>query len=509
MDDKLLLTKAIGLLYRESQLLDKCDNSQEVVRSVIDSIIINDLGIGINSDQKIISNLKETAMLMVSYPYDHEYDVTELLQRIRVNVGDDDRLYEVIRSSIEPELEEANLKRRITNLRKQIHHHFREQEIKRVLSNADMMFKFKRNEIKDVTVFLQTLSSQLETLATDSTVNDVAIIEELDIGDDEGMDRVFETIAQINSGALVYKLGSPELNEMLQGGLRPGETWNLNGLQHKFKTGFSLEIFADVAIFNTPILKDPTKKPLLLRITFEDPLEKNIQFLYQYLKFSETRVFVDVRDMPVKEMSQYVKQRLQETGFHVKMLQVDPHGWTIKSIMNKVLEYEAQGYEIKVLGLDYLYKVPTAGCITTTVGSDVMDALSRMRNFCASKGIVLVNPHQLSTEAKNLLRSGIPEDQFPKEMVGKGYFEGSKGLDRIYDGGLIFHLFKYNKETYFAIALDKHRLPTIVDDDKRYVIYKFPKGMPLPYAHPGERLGFRKLSHATAGKDTNDELFAI
>jgi hypothetical protein len=59
---------------------------------------------------------------------------------------------------------------------------------------------------------------------------------------------------------------------MIQGGFRPGETAVIGALQHKYKTGFTLSIFAQIALFNEPKTEDKTKKPLLLRISFEDEL---------------------------------------------------------------------------------------------------------------------------------------------------------------------------------------------------------------------------------------------
>lgn len=46
---------------------------------------------------------------------------------------------------------------------------------------------------------------------------------------------------------------------MLQGGFRRGEFWLIPALQHKFKTGFSLSIFSQIALYNKPYLFDKNK----------------------------------------------------------------------------------------------------------------------------------------------------------------------------------------------------------------------------------------------------------
>lgn len=123
------------------------------------------------------------------------------------------------------------------------------------------------------------------------------------------------------------------------------------------------------------------------------------------------------------------------------------------------------------------------------------------------KGITFLTPHQLSTAAKGLLRSGIAEDQFVKEICGRGFFEGTSALDRIYDGCILIHLFKHNKETYLSLMLDKHRIPTVIDEDDKYIIFKFPKGMPIPYSMNDEDESFKKIK--AAASNTNDSLFQL
>ena len=72
----------------------------------------------------------------------------------------------------------------------------------------------------------------------------------------------------------------------LRGGIRRGEFVTMGALQHKYKTGSTLSMFMQIALHNQPIVtpEEAGKKPLLLRISFEDSLTNNVQFMYQYLK---------------------------------------------------------------------------------------------------------------------------------------------------------------------------------------------------------------------------------
>lgn len=505
MDSKLLLCKAVTLLYRESQLPDNSDSSADLVRTVLEDVKVSDVGIGLNTDREVILALKATIMEMCTQTQDLIQEKSDLLQRLKVNCGDDEKLYEAFRQGIEDDLSETSLKRSIVNMRKAINNHFRDNKIGEVVNKASMLFKFNREKIKSTDTFIDDLIAQLEPLRIPIGAKDPAIINELDLSNTAEVQQAFRSVQESKNGSRVYKVGWPALNDMLQGGFRPGETWVFGGLQHKYKSGFNLSILAQVALFNKPYNTDPNKKPMILFISTEDSLNNSLQFLYQLLKYSETRTFIDISDTTEDEMTKYVQDTLQKNGFTFKMIHVNPTLWTYKNVCNKVIEYEAQGYVVEVLDIDYLYKIPKTGCEAGIIGHDVMDQLSRVRSFCSARGTLFMTPHQLSTEAKRLLRTGIPEDSFVKELAGRGFFEGSSALDRIYDGCILIHLFKANKETYLSLILDKHRLPTVVDDDKKYLIFKFPKGMPIPFSINGEDESFRKIKLAVS--NTDESLF--
>lgn len=111
-------------------------------------------------------------------------------------------------------------------------------------------------------------------------------------------------------------------------------------------------------------------------------------------------------------------------------------------------------------------------------------------------------------DAKQLIRGGVSEDKFVCEIAEKGYYSGSKQLDQECDLIILAHLFKHNKETFFALQRDKHRLPTILPDVFKYFMLKFPKnGMPIPDDLNGEISSFRKLPVGNGGSVDADKIF--
>jgi hypothetical protein len=282
---------------------------------------------------------------------------------------------------------------------------------------------------------------------------------------------VFELSDTLNNNEGIMRTGWQGLNRMLQGGFRRGEMVAVGALQHNFKTGFSLSIFEHVALYNKPFMLDETKKPLLLRISFEDPLTLNMPFLYRNIYENETGEKAVLKGRKTSEMAAYVMEKLKVNGFEIMMLQVNPTLWTYKNIQNKILELEAEGYEIHMLELDYLAMVPTTGCTEGPAGDAMRDMYRRIRNFTAPKRITLITPHQLSSEAKMLMRQS--GENFVQEIANKGYYDGCKRIDQEVDLEIYIHIVKVNGKSWLTIQRGKHRLVNITPDEYKYCVLPF------------------------------------
>lgn len=458
MDNKLLLVKGITLLYRESQMSGNKENSAALVRQVISEVKLPEVSIGINHEREILDSLKKTALEMCEAPLDHEWHQTEMLQRLKVNTGEDLELYEAFRGGIEGEMAEVSLKKFCLSLRRSLNNYFRENKVKEILKKASWKLQYEPEKIQDMKKFVAEVHGTLEPYTVDMDTKDPAVISEVNMSNLAAVMGIFDDIKHQAEGSTVLRTGYQGLNRALDGGFRRGETWVLGALQHNYKTGFSLSIFKQIALYNIPVLKDPSKKACLLRISFEDSLALNFQFLYASLKENETgKVMSDdeLTRVSSEEMANYVMQRLSVNGWHVHMMAVNPSEWTYRDVINKVLELESQGYEVQLCMLDYLLKLPTTGCDVGPAGHDIRNMYERLRNFMAAREICFITPHQLSTDAKQLIREG--KNEFVKGIVGGGYYAGSKQIDQVVDGELFIHIEKMNGDWFLTCQRGKHR----------------------------------------------------
>jgi len=162
---------------------------------------------------------------------------------------------------------------------------------------------------------------------------------------------------------------------------------------------------------------------------------------------------------------------MERTGYTIRMLRVNPTLWGYRDICNYILALEAEGYEVHLLMLDYLAMVPTVGCTEGPMGSDLRDMFRRMRNFCSPRKITLITPHQLSTEAKMLIREG--RQNFVQELVGKGYYDKCRTIDNEVDIEIFIHIEKVNGKSYLTIQRGKHRLNGITPQEYLYFALEF------------------------------------
>jgi len=464
MDIKLLLVNSITLLFRESQQVGHTNNAAEDVLKVVEEAKVSDISLGRDirdRSAEVLAGLKETAYYMACQPYDLQYEPNELLQRLKMNCGDDDITFEAMQGGILPELSDNALKRTILNLRNQIRNYFRGKEVEKIIVEAFSKIKFNKNKIQSMPTYVMETMEKLQPYTTNTLEKDPAVVNEVDFSKPEEVRDIFQSVKENEEGGTILRLGLQGMNRMLDGGYRRGEAViGPAALPHNFKTGTNLTQFRQIAVHNTPVLRDPTKKPVLLRISLEDSLRENFQFLYEQFytnehKHDAVKTLPDIPSLSNEELTDYFIPRMTATGFKIRMLRVNPSEWTYLDVQNKVLQLESEGFEVVALFIDYLAMLPTTGCIHTTAGSDIRDMFRRLRNFCAPRHILFITPHQLSSDAKKLYRDG--QNNFVKILPGKGYYDGSQRLDQEVDLELFQHIEFVNGKPYLTIQRGKHR----------------------------------------------------
>lgn len=481
MDTKLLLVKIITLLYLESKLTDNSNPSTELITAILTHIKLPESYTTNEFGKDPLISLRETARWMLSNTKDVKYDRNEMMQRLRVNCGNDNGLFDSLMSGISADYKEEALKDIIVSYRSALRQYINQSKVKDILKQAYSKCWFQPDSI-DWRHFIKEL---VETVTPYSNLEDVSnghpsVVSDVMFADTAAVKNVFQRgVNELDTRGIV-RFGWQGLNRMFgsSGGARRGEFIVIGALQHNFKSGTTLEMFKSAALYNTPALRDPTKKPLLMRISFENPIELDMTYLYRSLVENETGVYTDPKLIDIDEATRYVVDRLQGTGFHINMCHIDPSDFTYHDLFERIERFEAQGYEVVMLNMDYLPMMSKKGCNQGPAGTEIRDLYRRVRNFCSKRGIITITPHQLSTEAKQLTRIGV--DNFVQEIANKGYYDGCRTIDQEVDMEIYQHIVKVNGDSYLTFQRGKHRKSTITPDRDLYFVYKFQEVGTIP-----------------------------
>lgn len=378
-----VLLKAVTLLHRETMLENTAnDNSRDLVRTVLKLFETGKESQLMGGESTVISDINYLLKDMIDNP--DNYDKISLLQSLEMILKDKESLLKVVDKTIDTELRQADLKRTIISLRNVLNNYYKEESVKKLISKAS--YQLNTNAIGDKTIseFVNELSTSLEAHSVSTKVKDPGIIDEQDIGDEASLGNVIDRIkAQATEGGRLTT-GWKELNEMTQGGFRRGIMVSVNALQHNYKSGFVQSLLMQLPRYNKPVLDEPGKKPLIVYLSFEDDSTVYVEFMYRYLYYNENLKLPVMEEVDKVTMAKYIKEKVSVNGYHVKMVRVNPSEWTYKHLFNKMLEYEANGYEIHAMIIDYLSKLPTTGCIQGPAGTDLRDMFQRVRNFATS-----------------------------------------------------------------------------------------------------------------------------
>lgn len=499
-EQKLLLITGIALLFRESLIVDRSENSKELAKRVVQEIVPPTTIVGRSIESEILFGLRSVLSEMVENDFSHEYSLDATLMSVRAHCSGDMNFYDNIEKMLSRALDEKQNKLAVIDLQRKITHYFRNKDIKNLLLKASVDWDHK-DKIPNIKNWITELESQIGSFVMVNEEKDPAVNRIVDFSNAASVNEVYTSVVEMEDETSILKCGWQGINRMTDGGFRPGEQWIFCAMEHNWKTGLSMSIFRQIAQYNKPkAIRDPSKTPALVRISFEDSAESNMQFLFKSIYENETGMFAEESGFTPEQMSEYVLKYTNEWGWAIFFFDVDPSQWTYKSICNEILRLEARGYEVRLCMLDYLLKVPTTGCTQGPSGVDIRNMYERLKAFLAARKITMITPHQLSSDTKTKVREST--HNFVKDMVGAGYYAGTKQLGQVIDAELFLNIEIDNKgEAYLTIQRGKHRKIKQTPIEHLYAVLKFIKKGIIP-----DDIGKPDTTRLKVGGDTLSQM---
>lgn len=460
MDSKLVLIKLITLVYLEGTVERHHDRSFDLSDQIIGTLKLPEQITETETGRNTIVGLRETVRWMMDEGEKAVYDYSNLLQRIRLNAGDDESVFlafdETIKHVRKDDDKEAILKF-CESQYKELSTFVSQNKIKEIIKRAhhDAFYASKKVNWKN---FVNDVVNDLEAYGGGTTQNEFEFVLDLvSMNDVTSIQSVLEKAMEDTVGGNGFKVGMQAYNRMFGHSmdLRRGMFVLVGGLTHNYKSGFVHDIFRHACLYNKPVVGEDGLKPTIIYVSSENRAEEDVMRMYVALKENETKEAVDITTIDPKEAAEYIQRRLTETGFHVDMVRINAHDFTYMDIINLVLRHEAEGREVQAIFFDYLALISKRGCEASMIGEDIRLLIQRTRTFTSARDILFVSPHQLSQEAMGIKRTGV--NNFLGEIVGKNYWDGSKRIANEADLEIFVDIVQRNKKFWLHVARGKHR----------------------------------------------------
>ena len=497
MDVRLILVKSITLLYQDSQLDPaSVEGSKDLITKVLKHITIQDSS---NDTRNPLASLRSTLLWMLKSMSGERMSKDDLLQRIRIDTTESDTLYIAISNGLAPYEDIEDHIAVVRSIRRLLTSVINVESLKGALKEASHTALFKENQISDWTTFKNELIGKLGGIDMGGDPKeDGSFVATVDMSNRDSIEEAFRLMnADLgDEGSLRFPWQA--MNRMFGGaqGARRGEFHLYPALPHNYKSGWLLDIFVGLCLFNTPYLFDKNKKPAIIFISTEDVMAVIIAKLYlviqQWLHGYE--VAVDIKNLDIVEATDVVMKTLSQNGWNVFMHQIMPSNFTYTKYFSVLEDYKSKGYEVAAVVFDYLSMCNKSGCSSDIIGDDIQDLFRRVREYTSKERILQVTAHQLSTQAKEEKR--ISADSFIHKLPGGGYYERSKKLDTELDFEAFLNIVKFKGTSYLEVLWGKHRKLGSTSEKDKYFVLPF---LDYPMHGVGYDVGREDTSYTKVG----------
>lgn len=504
MDVKLLMVKTITVVYLSTKIKEVNQDIHKIVGNVLIAVKPPERAIREELTHDTANQLRECLIRMLDESKAGLFNEDELTQRFKIITNNEVALYNGLESMLlrDDDYDHDKVRARLDSEFWNIKRIIDQEKVAKVARDWSMKLAWSPETIEWGTLIedMKKDYEQFQSLTgtTRGLSDHPAIMSIIDFDDVDGVKDTLTRAKEEWSSEGVLKCPFQGINRMCgePGGFRRGETLLIGALRHNYKTGFSRDLFIGIPLCNVPYMNDPTKKPLNLRMSFEDSSKDDVIQTYKRLKATTEGVYVETKDIDVDTAAKYIYDKLSVNGYHNQILEIDPGLFTLQDIINTIEDYERRGYEIHHLNIDYLAMLTKNGQEGGDSLTNVIQTLfTQLRNVCRRKNIFLSTPHQLGTDAKALQKEGVAD--FVKKVVGKSFYDACKRIDQEVDLEITIHKEKVNEDFYMTMARGKHRGVNNTLFVDQYCVYMFDPELGLPFDFWGDDQSRRKVGGDT------------
>lgn len=431
----------------------------------------------LGTDNSVVESLRNTAEWMI-YNKEGNYDLDNLVQRLSINFQTNNEYIVIVKEGLKKEIDKTEASNKVLNILNELRHEKKKDRLKRLIAMANADINFGSAYV-DVHSYISRLTAELEDMQSVETEELSGYVGKIDFTDDNSIEEALSKAIELTKEEGGLNTGFKGFNDAVGGRVKRGLYVNFGALTYCYKSGILLDLTLNVPAFTDPWMFDVTKKPLILRISFENTIDQDIIILYKRLyemktgkKYSGTKVHIDkARTM--------LKEHFQQKGYCVSIENYNPNDFSIYDLFSLLNKYISAGYEIHAVVCDY-----SALIAPNTPGDSLELKLQKtaeiIRNYCYPKGITFFTAHQLSTQAQDLAREN--HTTFVSKVRTGGWYMSCRALHTKFDLEIILHVFTHiDGNKYLMVSKGKHRLGESIPEKYCTFIYKFEEigGIPV------------------------------
>jgi hypothetical protein len=216
---------------------------------------------------------------------------------------------------------------------------------------------------------------------------------------------------------------------------------------------------------------DDTKRPLILRVSFENTIDQDIIILYKKLYEMKHNKRCEISDINTKDAIAELKEHFQQNGYTFEMAHYDPANFCVYDLFDLLNKYIEYGFEIHAVMCDYLSQIAN-NTFADRLDIKIQKTYELVRIFCYPKGITFFTAHQLSTEAQNESKQGSAT--FTKKVCQGGWYMDCRSLHTKLDLEIIMHIhYHIDGNSYLMFSRGKHRGGESTPMLHRHFMYRF------------------------------------
>lgn len=516
MDIKNLLAVTTTLLFLSSQCgADVTKNYEPVAKEVLQHCRPVE---GQQNDLSLnpINGLRDIINWQI---HSKNNDTAIYLQQLKLKLAFDEPTFQAIKTTVDSSNhgDETRILAQVRNTRQFIDQCLAKYKFIQALDKIRFKYGVAPVNSDQEKEILATLQLEIDKVKTRG--ENKHVVREINMNDLSSIGKAVDDAAMIFNTEGILKFGLQGFCDLFgdHQGIRRGETVVVSALQHKWKSGVLLTAAPQLAYFNKPTFlrlpppeegKEDKRKALMLHICLENELVGDMMQIYKYIREQLERTPINITGLTAEEKefaANYVKNFFDSTGFEFKMVQYAAGELDYAGVFDLIEGYEEEGYEIHFVSLDYMGKMSTRGCVEGPHGKNIQDLYQRLQGFFLRKRIAFLTAHQMSTEAKSLVRDG--EETLVKAVCELGYYAGCRTVDNEVDMEIYQHLVEIGKKKYITWQRGKHRKPgEITPSEMKFCVYEMQLIATIPWDVGDEPRYSRRLP-GYGNSDINVDLF--